>query len=391
LKVFLHKNLGWQNSPGQSILDTVNNQLSIDNVNEFGVFGLFEIATPQRLGGGGGESCSGALKISLVRTICPSNKAVLQVAKSDGTPVGAGDMVTLTVDTQKYVEHTDSNGQVTFTLPRSSSYGVHAVSGFYCSDYTLDYTLCSAVSTGCTSDSACADTQYCDSSGACRPVGCPCGQSYAHSCHPYACCADSDCNSSYACVDHQCKLVTKPECTTSADCKYNEYCSSGKCLLLQIGQCGRISDHAWKDYDCCNDSGCQNHTVCKDHTCMQVYTITTNPTGPVGESHQVKVLPEGKYTLNVVTPNGGSKTIETDQNGNAVFMLENSGTYTVYLLKDETTKASVAVNAVNNSPPAGKPAASVQQDYTVVIIVILLIIVVAIIIYLLTRRGRRRY
>ena len=124
---------------------------------------------------------------------------------------------------------------------------------------------------------------------------------------------------------------------------------------------------------------------------MQVYTITTNPTGPVGESHQVKVLPEGKYTLNVVTPNGGSKTIETDQNGNAVFMLENSGTYTVYLLKDETTKASVAVNAVNNSPPAGKPAASVQQDYTVVIIVILLIIVVAIIIYLLTRRGRRRY
>jgi len=192
-------------------------------------------------------------------------------------------------------------------------------------------------------------------------------------------------------VNHTCQALVKPECTINDDCKYNEYCSDGKCLQVQTGECGRISDHSWKDYECCNDSDCQPGVVCQDHTCTQVYTITTSPSGPIGESHQVRVTPAGVYNLSLVTPDGKIKSVETDQNGNAVFVLENSGTYVVYLVKDETTKASVEVNAVNVTP--AKPAAGGQQDlllYIVIIIVILLVVLVAAVL-LLGRRGRRRY
>ncbi|MCX6776498.1 MAG: right-handed parallel beta-helix repeat-containing protein [Candidatus Micrarchaeota archaeon] len=392
LGVMRYNNYNWMTAPGQSMLNPIMNYLSISNLNEFGVFGMFEFTGLPAYTGGGGASCTNTLKISVVSTLCPDNKVVVQVDKSDGTPVKAGEMVTIQGGMQTYTEHTDSNGQVTLTIPISGSYNVHAVSGYYCGDYTLQYIACSITPAGCSSNVACADDQYCDSStGACKPVGCPCGELYAHQCHPYACCVDSDCNSNYTCVDHQCTAAVKPECNINDDCKYNEYCSNGKCLQVQTGKCGRISNHAWKDYECCNNSDCQSSVVCKDHTCTQVYTITTNPTGPIGESHQIKVMPAGAYNLSVVTPDGNTKTVQTDQNGNAAFVLENGGTYLVYLIKDETTKASVEVNAVNNTS-AVKPATGEQQNflYIILIVVILLVALIAAVL-LLSRRGRRRY
>jgi len=393
LEIMQYNNNEWRGAPGQSVINPGENSLSLSNLGSFGVLGPYEPGytfTPQEGGGGGG--CSSSLKTSVAATICPDNKVVIQVNNSDGTPLKAGEIVTIQRGTEMYTEHTDSNGQVTFTIPRSGSYSVHAISGYYCGDYTLEYTMCSAAPSGCSSDVACADGQYCDSStGACKPVVCQCGQLYAHQCHPYTCCVDSDCNSNYTCIDHQCTAAVKPECSTNDDCKYNEYCSNGKCLQVQTGECGRISNHAWKDYECCNDSDCQPGIVCQDHTCTQVYTITTNPTGPIGESHQVKVTPEGTYTLSVVTPGGKAKTVETDQNGNAVFVLDNPGTYTVYLIKDETAKASVAVNALNNTPPTQNPSVTQGPSLSDILIwLVIIIIILAITTYLLYRRGRRR-
>ncbi|MCX6775622.1 MAG: right-handed parallel beta-helix repeat-containing protein [Candidatus Micrarchaeota archaeon] len=391
LSVMQYSNSAWRGAPGYSLLEPAQNYISVSNLSSFGVFGIFEF-TGIPPSGGGGESCVKSLKISVVNTLCPDDKVVVQVNNSDGTPVKTGEMVTLQAGMEMYTEHTDSSGQVTFTIPRSGSYKVHAISGYYCGDYNLGYTMCSIAPAGCSSDAACADDQYCDSStGACKPVGCPCGQLYAHQCHPYACCIDSDCNSNYTCVDHQCTAAVKPECNTNDDCKYNEYCGNGKCLQVQTGKCGRISNHAWKDYECCNDSDCQPGIACQDHTCTQVYTITTNPTGPIGESHQVTVMPEGTYTLSVVTPGGKVKTVETDQNGNAVFVLENSGTYMVYLIKDETAKVSVAVNALNNTPPPQEPSVTQGPSLSDILIwLVIIVIILAITAYLLYRRGRKR-
>jgi len=374
LRIYLYKGSGWQNPPGQSILNTVNNQLSISNLNEFGVFGLYEMEQFSPSSGGGG-GCSSSLKTSVETTICPDNKVVILLKDTLSKPMGGGQLVTLTSQGQTFIEHTNSSGEVSFILSHSGSY---TIGGVAC-DYSFNYEMCR---TGCTSDDDCADSQYC-ASGECKPVGCPCGQISIHSCHPYACCADSDCTANYKCVNHECKASVAPECSSNSDCKDDQYCSNGKCIVVQLGACGYITNHAWHNYECCNDSECQKGSACINNSCV-TYRIVTNPSGFVGAQHEAWVLPAGEYRLSITTPKGESKTVGTDATGHAIFVLETAGIYSVSLAKEQAS-VNVSVNAVikqnQTSTPAGTPAAPPDLCLPGAIIGIILLLIIIYIIY----------
>ncbi len=350
------------------------NQLSIFNVNDFGVFGLYETEElPPPSGGGGG--CSGSMKTSVAETLCPDNKVVILLTDLYGTPRGAGGLVTLKGLNTMFIDHTNSSGEVSFTLSHS---GTYTIGGVAC-DHSFSYEMCKA---GCASDDACSDDQYCDS-GVCKPVGCPCGQISAHSCHPYVCCVDADCNASYTCINHVCRApAVQAECSADGNCRDDQYCSNGKCLPVQLGECGYVANHAWHAYECCNDSDCQQGRACINNSCV-LYRIVTNPSGYVGAQHEVWVLPAGQYRLSIVAPSGENKTVDTDASGHATFTLENAGMYSVSLVK-ERAAANVTVNAVTKpAPQPEKPTPQAQPDLCLpgAIIGIILLLIIIYVIY----------
>ena len=381
--------VGWMNAPGQSTLNTAGNYLSISNLAGFSTFGLIEAGSLPPAGGGGG--CISNLNISIEQTLCPDNKVIIRVADSSNRQIGAGHLVVLTdPDGHWHSQNTNSSGEVAYTMPRSGRYKATA-SGVYCGEYGFDYQMCGRE---CESDGSCSDTQYCETgSGACKPVGCPCGEVYGHVCHPYACCANADCNAGYVCTNRECKLSSEqPQCTLNADCKDNEYCGDGKCKLIPVGQCGYIENHAWKDYQCCDTMvNCSSGYVCVNHACV-LCTVVTDPSGVVGTQHSVIVLPEGRYMLSITTPKGDKKTLDTDATGHAMFVLESAGVYSLSVVQGGVAAVNVTVNALNQtSGPAENPTPPAQQDFILpaVIVLIILIIIIAIIYVLYSsRRGR---
>jgi len=378
--------IGWLNIPDQR-RDISANTISISDLAHFSVFTLVEKPPSSNLPSGGG-GCIQNLKISVKETICPDNRIRVEITDSDNNPVGADQLVVLTdPDGKIYVEHTNREGEVTFTMPRSGGYKVTST-GAYCGEYSFDYQMCTAAPS-CKSDEECGDAQYCEpSSGACKPVGCPCGQIYDHSCHPYACCVDVDCHGNYTCTNHECKaiVIAQPECNVDSNCSDDKYCSNGKCTSVQLGTCGYVSNHSWKSYECCNNSDCQSGYLCTNHSCM-LYRIITDSSGVIGTQHEVRVIPEGKYQLRLVDPQGNVKTIDTNGTGYATFVLENTGLYSISLIKDEAAAANVTVNALGKVTAEEKPAS--QLDLCLLGVAIAVLLLVAII-YVIYRRSSRR-
>ena len=157
-------------------------------------------------------------------------------------------------------------------------------------------------------------------------------------------------------------------------------------MPVQVGACGRIQNHAWLPYECCNSTDCGFGYTCSDHTCV-TYRILTEPTGDIGTQHELSVIPEGSYTLRVVMPNGESRTIETDGRGHATFLLDVSGVYSVSLMKDEKTAANVTVNAVNKTAPQQPEEPQAEQNLCIPGVIIAIVLLAALA-YLLYRRRR---
>ena len=59
------------------------------------------------------------------------------------------------------------------------------------------------------------------------------------------------------------------ECTVDGDCAYNERCVAGNCTLVPPGECGTYASHAWTDYACCADSDCASGFACTNHECVK--------------------------------------------------------------------------------------------------------------------------
>jgi parallel beta-helix repeat protein len=378
LSVMQYSNSAWMGAPGQSLLEPAQNYISVSNLFSFGIFGMFKQTVPTLPTSGGGGGCSSSLKTSVEATICPDNKVVVLLTDALNKPMGVEQLVTLTGQGQTLVEHTNSSGEVSFTLSHSGSY---TIGGVAC-DKTFNYETCSV---GCSSDADCADSQYC-TSGECKPVGCPCGQISSHSCHPYACCSDNDCTPSYKCVNNECQApVIQPECSSDSDCKGYQYCSSGKCLAVQPGSCGYVANHVWRAYECCNNSDCQKGSACVNNNCV-AYRIVTDPSGFVGTQHEAWVLPAGVYRLNIMTPKGESKTVDTDATGHATFVLETAGIYSLSLAKEQAT-VNVSVNAVTEQTATPPTVATSQAlpDWCLPAAIIGIILLLAII-YMVYRR-----
>ncbi|MEM2949269.1 MAG: hypothetical protein QXT05_02645, partial [Candidatus Bilamarchaeaceae archaeon] len=301
------------------------------------------------------EKC---IKVSIGMTgiECPEN-AVAFIVQEDGTPISGARIVIEGPWPWSDVKFTDKSGMTTFTLPRQGHYvlWVDGGSDDYCSeaDYEFDYTMC-----GCFNNDDCKPTEYCElpgyathlAMGTCLPVPCECGYVADHTCYPYDCCSDRDCAEGYRCDNHVC--VPRVECEVDDDCAFDERCTDGKCVKIQPGECGYIANHAWFDYECCNDTDCPTGYVCKEHTCIPpLYRIETNSTGFIGDEHVARVFPEGSYTLTLIDPTGKRTQIQTDEHGYVRFRLESEGLYTLSLLRDEEMMASVNVSALKHVVP----------------------------------------
>lgn len=369
--------VGWGTIPGQA-RDIAANKIMLSDLDDFSVFTLVE--KPESTSTGGGSSCLPNPKIS-VEQICPGDRILVRVADNENNSVGADQLVVLTApDGRWYAEDTNKNGEVSFTLQREGSYTVKS-QGRYCGEYEFTYSMCQI---GCQSNSSCGDGEYCDvSSGECKSVNCPCGEISNHTCHPYACCADTDCGQGYVCANHECKLKTiEPQCRVDADCKDEEYCRNGNCTLVEVGECGYAANHRWYGYECCSNADCKPNQICENHACL-LCRILTDPTGIIGTQHEVRVVPAGKYTLRIITPSGETKQIDTDTAGTGMFTLEKAGEYAVSLVG---IAANVTVNAIAEEKPPSPPSAPLTELCLPAIGILLFIAVL----YTLYRRASRR-
>ncbi len=128
----------------------------------------------------------------------------------------------------------------------------------------------------CTTNANCADDEYCmlaatPANNHCTDVTAgECGYIANHQWNEYECCADSDCIGIESCSNHAC--VVTNTCASNADCADTAYCtptaSGDKCLAITTGDCGYIEDHAWYNYECCDNGDCEAGQYCSGHTCI---------------------------------------------------------------------------------------------------------------------------
>jgi len=377
-------------------------------VTNFSGYALNVTPAPYIPPGGGQPAVCEDVYIELISITCPGNIVTYRVAGPSGSPISGAKVVIERESVWWWsdVGYSNSEGEVSFTLPAEDNYYAEVDGGYYedyCSDsIELQYVLCP--DDACYQDDDCADTEYCDITvplyavdvtyldyvgfGVCMPVQCECGEVYDHRCHEYECCANADCSEGYVCENHQC---VPRECESNDDCAQSEYCSDGECIPIPLGDCGFIANHSWYDYDCCNDSDCPEGQICYEHECI-LYRIETNETGYVGDDHGVQVYPEGPYTLTLTDPDGREFTVITDANGRAAFLLETEGKYGIELVEEGVPVITVDVQSLKRPlpPPDDKPVTILDEllKYFWWLLILLLLIIGYI---LFRRRKKKRY
>ena len=105
---------------------------------------------------------------------------------------------------------------------------------------------------GCTSDYQCPDDYYC-LGRTCLQVECRCGEIYAHACHPYSCCSNSDCGTGRMCLNHSCVIIPG-RCENDSQCPSGYVCRDGDCV---------------RPPRCLNDGDCPEGYICIDGTCSR--------------------------------------------------------------------------------------------------------------------------
>lgn len=139
-------------------------------------------------------------------------------------------------------------------------------SGLGCSNYAC-------VSAECASNYQCAWNEYCTNRQCYSvPTG-ACGKVENHTWIQYQCCFDDDCSAGWVCGDHDCRRYRL--CVLMSDCQFDEICSNETrhCEYIQHNStCGVFSNHAWIDYECCNNTDCLAGKVCSNHSCIGCIT-----------------------------------------------------------------------------------------------------------------------
>jgi parallel beta-helix repeat protein len=191
-------------------------------------------------------------------------------------------------------------------------------------------------------------------------------------------------------------------CTTDSQCADIEYCSNrdsgsdtGSCVPV-LG-CGRISNHALAEaYGCSNQTGCScpDGFICRGHLCVLRDLSGTREAfvGSNGTFHAT----EGNFScalcdIRVTDPAGKVFSGKTDANGDFTLPLTLQGTYKVALLQDGEVVKELDIRALPKAPPAEpeKPTQASDELWPLWLI-LLLVLIVLIIIYWRRKKKKQK-
>jgi len=299
----LWKNNGtdWVSSVPSQALDTRARTITVNNLDNFSIFGILQLQAPTGGAGGvGGGGCDKRVVIT-VTTDCSTNELIINVSTTYGDPVKNKEVQLLGRNINARLT-TNERGIATYVLPSSFepvNYTVRfQTQGEYCmQEEEFSFQSCYPQ---CDSNDKCPENEYCDN-GVCRTVKCDCGEIVNHSCISYECCSDSDCNETSRCVNH-------------------------RCIPIEINYTLEIE--------------AENITVGEN------FTLTVLENG---------VLAEG-IEIGVVYPNGIEYEFVSDENGRVIVLAENEGQYLFYVKKTPSVRISAYAHALEVSiPPTPSP------------------------------------
>lgn len=195
----------------------------------------------------------------------------------------------------------------------------------------------------CYINSDCADTEYCNAN-ACTEVTGTCGYAENHAWVSYACCADTDCMAGRVCSSHTCVLANA--CTSNSDCANDQYCAPAaagdQCLAVPTESCGYVSNHAWHDYECCSNNDCSGDDICSSHECVSGdvcegdVTLDVDKLTATNISAEIGGLDNCQNVMGYIRKESCSGqlacSVELDSNGgNCIFSLPNQNGWYTYV------------------------------------------------------------
>jgi len=189
---------------------------------------------------GGGDGTHKQFSVTLNST-CAGQPILIFVKRSTGGAVSDARVYV----NDGYIGTTDYSGKLVYTFDIGTSSLEVTKSGYtkYTHDYRfVDCSLSPVVNCSCSINAQCADTEYCDGCY-CQELVCPEGS---------------------VPIDHEC--VSLNECTDDSDCEDNMTCVDNVCEPV-ICDCGYVEDHECHPYTCCADTDCPDGEICAGHEC----------------------------------------------------------------------------------------------------------------------------
>jgi len=231
-------------------------------------------------------------------------------------------------------------------------------------------------------------------------------------CEEVECLTDQDCPEGETCIDYECTPTgepTEPEpgnpCTSNSDCVATQECSSGTCVDVPCF-CGEVIEHECNFFECCNNMTCvrlynENYFCNLDvHECEEEAVeppisgdepidVDMPPETEVGDEVSISVTsggtPVGGAAVSIYLNGEEYGSAITDANGNADFVANEEGEYTVVV-----TKPGFATGEDRVAATAEAPASAWESIISGVWLLLFVLIVIGILYVLFTKRKKKR-
>ncbi|MBD3263388.1 hypothetical protein GF374_03345 [Candidatus Woesearchaeota archaeon] len=191
-----------------------------------------------------------------------------------------------------------------------------------CSDFIV------RVTAECSSDSDCAEDEYCDN-GVCEPKKKP----------------KEECERNGECESGLCSNGICILCESDNDCESDEVCSTGLCEKIECA-CGYISNHECIEYECCSDSDCSDDEYCISHECVEkeLDIIVIEGEYIEGEDILVQVVDNRGQPVPFATVFTDYMSVVADENGYAKIKAPYNGL--LYANKDGYPQAGMLLGVI---------------------------------------------
>jgi len=203
------------------------------------------------------------------------------------------------------------------------------------------------------------------------------------------CTKDTDCPSGKVCMNSKCAEPQQPTqgCASDSDCAAEQYCSAGNCTPVVEGTCGQIVNHAWVPYECCTDADCASGLTCQGNICTGVnYDLAGPASGFQNDNISLTAFlnsqPLSNGQVKIVAPDGSFGLLTTDASGTVTFQLSQTGTYSTYLLiNNSIAKTSTLISQPKQESFVG--SASMDALAQAGLLLVFLITGMAVLVFLL--------